>query len=155
MQRRGNREIETGKTKNSYRTLKLSLIMVFKMFILKCYYIKKYGDSDFDYFVFGGKTPLSPTSIRRHKTNACVNRNIFEIKTHEFRHTYATRKIKMRVPINKVSKNLGHSSIAITLDIYVHNEKKEKPMLSSHVKFFETITQNFKKFLQSIITHYV
>jgi integrase len=91
-----------------------------------------------------GKTPLSPTSIRRYKTNACVNRNIFEIKTHEFRHSDATRKIKMHVPINKVSKNLGHSSIVITLDIYVHNEKKEKQMLFSNVKF-----------LQSIITHYV
>ncbi len=134
MQRRGKREIDTGKTKNSYRTLKLSLIMLFKIFILKCYYIKKYGDSDYDYFVFGGKTPLSPTSIRRHKTNACLNRNIFEIKTHEFRHSYATRKIKMHVPIETVFKNLGHSSIAITLDIYVHNEKKEKQLLFSECR---------------------
>jgi integrase len=61
----------------------------------------------------------------------------------------------MHVPIGIVSKNLGHSSIAITLDIYVHNEKKEKQLLFSRVKFFETIRQNFKKFLQSIITHYV
>lgn len=33
MQRHGKREIDTGKTKNSYRTLKLSLVMVFKMLL--------------------------------------------------------------------------------------------------------------------------
>ena len=78
-----------------------------------------------DYFIFGGISPLSPTSIKRHKHNACVSSNVREIKTHEFRHSYATRKIKCKVPVEKVSKLLGHSSISITLDIYVHNEKKK------------------------------
>lgn len=152
--RRGEREICTPKTKNSYRILKIHLIMRFKLFILQCYYIKKYGDNDFDYFIFGGKKPLSPTSIRRNKHNACVNRNIREITIHEFRHSCATRKIRLGIPVRKVSRDLGHSSIAITLDIYVH-EKKEKTNLLEKCNFFKTLTQNFKKILQSIITHYV
>jgi len=150
--RRGNREIDTPKTKNSYRTLKIKSVMLFEFFILKCYYSKMYGEFSDDYFIFGGKNPLSPTSIKRHKHYACVNRSIREIKTHEFRHSYATRMIRKGVPIEKVSKSLGHSSISITLDIYVHHEKKEKISLFLKYNFFKTITQNFKKLLQSIIT---
>jgi len=104
--RRGKREIDTPKTKNSFRTLKLSFSMMFKIFILKCFYIKNYGDSDYDYFIFGGKSPLSPTSIKRYKHKACESRNIREIKTHDFHHSYATRMVK-RLPIEVLSKRLG------------------------------------------------
>lgn len=45
---------------------------------------------------------------------------MYEITQHEFRHSYATRMISMRKPINKVSKNMGHSTISMTLDIYTH-----------------------------------
>ena len=38
--------------------------------------------------------------------------------------------------IDKVSKYLGHSSVAITLDVYVHNEKREWRSLSSKIDFF-------------------
>lgn len=122
--------------------------------ILKCAYIKKYG-SDLDFFIFGGKTPLSPTTIKRHKHKACTNRGIREITTHEFRHSCATRLIKKGMSMDKVSKLLGHSSIAITMDIYVHNEKRDWLSLLSKLDFFQTLNQNFKKILTSIITHFV
>lgn len=153
--RRGNREIDSPKTKNYDRILHLDLNTQFKLFILKCYYIKKYGSDSLDYFIFGGNTPLSPTSIIRHKHNSCLNRNVKEITTHEFRHSYATRMLKKNVPIEVISKNLGHSSISITLDIYVHNEKRDIKSPLSNFSFFKTITQNFKKVLQSIITLFV
>lgn len=40
---------------------------------------------------------------------------------HSLRHTFATRLIERGVPIKIVSELLGHSSTAITLDIYVHH----------------------------------
>lgn len=150
MRRRGKREIGTPKTKNSNRNLYLKISMRFKLFILRCMYVKKYGDSEYDYFIFGGKTPLSPTSIIRYKHNACLKVGIREITTHEFRHSYATRMIRKKKPIDIVSKSLGHSSVAITLDIYVHNEKRQTRCLFSH-----TLKQNFNKFMLSIITRFV
>ncbi len=59
------------------------------------------------------------------------------------------------IKIDKVSKYLGHSSVAITLDVYVHNKKREWRSLSSKIDFLNTITQNFKKIIQSIITHFI
>lgn len=155
IQRRGKRAIDTPKTANSVRDLKLSLLMRFKLLILKCYYLKKYGYDSLDYFVFGGLKPLSPTSIKRYKHKACINSNIREIKVHEFRHSCATRMIKKGIPVEKVSKFLGHSSISITLDYYVHHEKKKDYSFFSRLDFFHTINQNCKKIISSIITHFV
>ncbi len=39
---------------------------------------------------------------------------------HDRRHTYASTLLKAGVEITGVSKLLGHSSIIITLDVYVH-----------------------------------
>jgi integrase/recombinase XerD len=39
---------------------------------------------------------------------------------HWYRHTYATRLLRMNTPIEVVSTLLGHSSIATTMDIYGH-----------------------------------
>ncbi len=148
--RRGNREINTPKTKNSDRIIKLNLIMYFKLLILKCMYVKNNTVCVNDYFIFGGKKPLSPTSINRYKHNACEKVCIKEITVHEFRHSYATRMIRKKKPIDIVSKSLGHSSVAITLDVYVHQEKRQTSCLFSH-----TLIQNFNKVLQSIITHFI
>ncbi len=42
------------------------------------------------------------------------------IGVHTLRHTYATTALLNGVPLHVVSRNLGHSSIAITADIYGH-----------------------------------
>ena len=155
MNRRDQREIDSPKTPNSDRYLVLGPCMRFKMLILKCFYTKVYGVECSDYFIFGGKKPLSPTSIKRYKHNACISSGIKEIKVHEFRHSYATRMINLGVPIHIVSKKLGHSSVSITLDIYFHNKKREIFSLFPRFDFFDTYTQNFKKIISSIITHFV
>lgn len=154
IQRRGKRLLDSPKTANSDRFLCLGFILRLELFILSCFYQKKYGDDYFDYFIFGGKKPLSPTSIKRYKHYACLRSHIFEITTHEFRHSYATRMIKKGVSIDKVSKYLGHSSVSITLDVYVHNEKKDQSLLFS-LEFFNNLSQIFKKFFKSIITRFI
>jgi integrase len=44
----------------------------------------------------------------------------FDFDPHWCRHTYATRLLRRKTPIEVVSKLLGHSSIATTSDIYGH-----------------------------------
>jgi len=116
LQRKGKRELDTPKNQSSIRTIKISLLMMFRIWLLKKYY----GNYNYDYYIFGGSKPLAPTTIDRYKKNACIKANIFTITQHEFRHSYATRMINKRKPINKVSKSMGHSSISMTLDIYTH-----------------------------------
>lgn len=155
IERRGKRNIDLPKTKNSIRNIKISYLLVFKIFVLKCIYLNNFCDYSDDYFIFGGKKPLSPTSLNRHKHNACLKSNLKEITNHEFRHSYATRMIKKGVPIDVISKNMGHSSVSITLDVYVHKEKKRNNSLFPRLIFFIHLHKTLKKISQSIITYFI
>lgn len=51
-----------------------------------------------------------------------------DLSPHDLRHTYATLALRRRVPVEVVSKTLGHARVSITLDIYRHvldSERKE------------------------------
>lgn len=119
IQRKGNRELDTPKNQSSIRTIKINFLTIFRFMILKRMYLKKYG-SRVDYFIFGGIKPLAPTTIDRHKLNACNKANLKPITQHEFRHSYATRMIHKKTPIDIVSKSMGHSTISMTVDVYLH-----------------------------------
>ena len=119
IQRKGNRDLDTPKNQSSLRTIKINLLTIYRFKILKRMYIKKYGYS-IDYFIFGGIKPLSPTTIDRYKLNACNKANLNPITQHEFRHSYATRMIHKKTPIDKVSKSMGHSTVSMTVDVYLH-----------------------------------
>jgi len=123
LHRKGNRDLDTPKNQSSIRILKVKFPMLVSFYLLKRFYIRKFGLFSVDYFVFGGKKPLAPTTIDRIKENACKRAKTPYITQHEFRHSYATRKIHRKVPIDKVSRSLGHSKVSTTLDYYLHQEK--------------------------------
>ena len=100
--------------------------MLFRIWLLKKYYIKKYGCFRVDYFIFGGLNPLAPTTIDRYKKKAYTKAKLPSITQHEFRHSYATRNIHKKVPIDIVSRSMGHSKVSTTLDFYLHKEKNTK-----------------------------
>ena len=124
IQRRGKRELDTPKNQSSVRTLNISILMKIRILRLKHRYEKEYGSFNSEFFVFGGKKPLSTSTIDRHKKMACKKAHIFEITQHEFRHSYATRMIHKHVPIDKVSRSMGHSKVSMTCDKYLHEEKR-------------------------------
>lgn len=123
LQRKGERLLDTPKNNSSIRCFKISLLCMFRFWLLKKYYLKVYGYFSKDYFIFGGLKPLAPTTIDRYKKVAYLNAKLPNITQHEFRHSYATRKIHKKVPIDKVSRSMGHSKVSTTLDIYLHQEK--------------------------------
>jgi integrase len=48
------------------------------------------------------------------------------IRFHDLRHTFATLQLKAKTPAKTVSTMLGHSTIAITLDTYTHDDLEEQ-----------------------------
>jgi len=150
--RHGKREFDTPKTRSSLRKILLDKKLVKELLELK----KIYGDND-DYFIFGGKNPLSPTSIDRYKLKACKKVNIRPITQHQFRHSHATLLLHKGIVINEVSRRLGHSKTSITLNTYTHtNLEQEKRVIktlnSMRFNFFNTINHDFKNFI-SILKH--
>ncbi|MGN1342164.1 MAG: tyrosine-type recombinase/integrase [Bacilli bacterium] len=157
IERRGNRDICTTKNVYSVRNVVLCKKVMKCILELKKYYIVKYGKFSNDYFIFGGVKPLSGTSIDRYKLKACEKSNIRPITQHQFRHSYATYLISSGIPINTVSKLLGHSSVDTTARIYVHQdltqEKRVLNTLDSHTFSFDSLVRNFKRKL-SILKHF-
>jgi integrase len=78
--------------------------------------------SDQDY-VFTTRTgrPLSAGNVHRSLRRLGKAAHIPEPFTpHDLRHTYATMMLEMDVHLTIVQKQLGHSSIRVTSDIYSH-----------------------------------
>ena len=128
--RKGKRELDTPKNQSSIRIIKISFLMLARIWLLKKYYIKTYGEISSDYFIFGGPKPLAPTTIDRYKEKAYTKAKLPSITQHEFRHSYATRRIHKKVPVDIVSRSMGHSKVSTTLDIYLHQEKNTHNVFS-------------------------
>ena len=73
-----------------------------------------------DWFIFGGYKQLPHQSILRISQQYMLKAGLPVIRIHDFRHSHASYLIEAGVNIYKISRRLGHSSIAITLDRYGH-----------------------------------
>ena len=63
-----------------------------------------------------------------------------DINYHALRHTFATRCVEAGFDIKSLSEILGHSSVKITLDKYVHSSMEQKRL-------------NMERLQQSIAIH--
>ena len=76
-------------------------------------------------------------NLRKQVFYKCLEKaGLRRIRIHDLRHTYATLRISKGDNILDVSKQLGHKSIKITLDIYTHwmpgGKKSEVDELDGH-----------------------
>jgi integrase len=65
-------------------------------------------------------TPLDPSEFTRHFHQVLQQGGLPSIRLHDARHTFATLLLELGESPKTVQTMLGHSSIAITLDIYSH-----------------------------------
>jgi integrase len=63
------------------------------------------------------------------------------IRLHDLRHTYATLQRKDGVPIEAISKALGHTTEIVTLTIYDHWEGESRATADT----FDTILENISR----------
>ncbi len=63
-------------------------------------------------------TPLDPSNVLRAFQAACVSAGIGSRRFHALRHSAATLMLASGVPLEVVSRTLGHAGLAITADLY-------------------------------------
>lgn len=79
-------------------------------------------------YVFGGDKPLDPRTMQNHYKRILKEAGITYKNFHTLRHTYATNCIEGGTDVKSLSEMLGHSSIKITLNYYVHPSMDTKRM---------------------------
>lgn len=131
----GSRYIGTPKTKSSIRNIEIDKFLNRDLLKLKKYYQNKYKDYEYDYFIFGGKKPLSTSTLNRRKKEACLKANLKEIRLHDFRHSHATFLLENKMYIKEVSRRLGHSNTSTTLNIYTHTSKRQEKKVIKTLNF--------------------
>jgi integrase len=88
----------------------------------KAEYLEK-GSNEIPDWVFsnGEGNPLDYYNLKRRHFEKCLDHaKLRRIRFHDLRHTYATLLLMAGESPAYVSKQLGHSSIKITVDVYCH-----------------------------------
>ncbi len=112
------------KTKYGYRTIKMT-VTVFD--ILKGIHdgksnVREWTPEEFRNLVFINRTgfPSKNSTYDAALVKRCEKAGIKKISMHDLRHTFATRFVEASNNYKYLSVMLGHSSIKITMDLYVH-----------------------------------
>lgn len=63
---------------------------------------------------------LTPDQVRRSLLRALKAAGLPRIRPHDLRHTHASLLLRLHTPMKVVQERLGHSTFAITADIYSH-----------------------------------
>lgn len=117
---KGDNGFNSPKTKKSIRKFKIDFKLRVEIYLLKRYYSKNFEDFNNDFFIFGGKESLAPTTIARIKNKACKKAHVKQIRIHDFRHSHISLLISCGVPIPAICERVGHKDVKTTLNIYAH-----------------------------------
>lgn len=90
--------------------------------------IKKYQPSNIEdkYFLTGNINYIEPRTMQNKFKKYLDEAGIESINFHALRHTFATRAIESGIDVKSVSEILGHSTVKMTLEKYVHITMEEK-----------------------------
>src|SRR5215207_11418080 len=64
--------------------------------------------------------PYDPSAVTKTFTALVEDAGLHRVRLHDLRHGAASLMLSAGIPVEVVSKRLGHSSIGITLDTYSH-----------------------------------
>jgi integrase len=71
-------------------------------------------------------TPILPRNLARHYERLLHHAGLPQRRVHDLRHTFATLMFRRGLDVVKVSRILGHASVQITIDTYIHWLPKER-----------------------------
>ncbi len=93
-------------------------------------YLKIRKNSEYDnLFISNSKTPMTQGTLSRtlkviaRRSGHFTEEEIKRLHNHTLRHSFCTNAIESNVPIEVVSKVMGHSNTNVTYNIYLHQSK--------------------------------
>ncbi|MBQ1734545.1 MAG: site-specific integrase, partial [Lachnospiraceae bacterium] len=97
---------------------------------------KMLASSDYVFAAPRNGSFLNPRTLQYHFRSLLEKEGLPLVKFHALRHTFATRWIECGMDVKMLSEVLGHGSVQITLDIYVHSSDQRKREAIEKIELF-------------------
>lgn len=134
----GKEVITSPKTVKSNRTITVPKEV---MTMVHLYYISNYGMSEKDRLFY-----ISANAFTKAFDRYIGLSGVKKIRIHDLRHSHASMLVNLGMPINMISKRLGHENIQTTLDVYTHlYESKEKELEDKMNEIFPKMNNTMLK----------
>lgn len=117
---KGKDYVQPTKTEGSRRTLAVpEFVLEDIKRLIDEHHSKEYETSD--YLVQDGfGAPMTPTALTQRIFQIEERENLPSVSLHDLRHTFASMLNNANIDIAMISRELGHSNISTTLNIYTH-----------------------------------
>ncbi|MBE6149500.1 MAG: site-specific integrase [Firmicutes bacterium] len=113
-------EFSDTKTKDSYRIVPITKVLLNDLKMLYEQSKKEYYNFNDDFFVASDARPIADSTIYDRRTKLAEAANLKSIRLHDFRHSCASLLINNGANVTLVAKFLGHTKIEETLNTYSH-----------------------------------
>jgi DNA-binding transcriptional ArsR family regulator len=110
--------VDTPKTNSSVRVVPISSLLMG--------YMERIRSDGEKYVVTGTYEYLEPRTYRTYYNRFLRRNGISHVNFHGLRHTFATRCIEAGGDCKTISELLGHASVNMTLNLYVHPRMDQK-----------------------------
>ena len=97
--------------------------------------LEKFKDNADKYVLSGKYSPVEPRTVQYRFASVLKKANLPSVHYHSLRHAFATNCISLGFDVKTLSEILGHSSVEITLNRYVHSSLDRKRACMDMVKW--------------------
>lgn len=89
-------------------------------------FLLKFKGKPSEYVLTGTEKPIEPRAMQYRFRTILKNAKLPSVHFHALRHIFATNCIRLGFDVKALSELLGHSSVEITLNRYVHSSFDQK-----------------------------
>ncbi len=97
--------------------------------------LRKFANHGDNFILSGTDKPVEPRTMQYRFQRILKNVNLPSIHFHALRHMFASNAIRLGFDVKMLSEILGHSSVEITLNRYVHSSFSQKQEYMDRIKF--------------------
>ncbi len=89
-------------------------------------WLRQFCTQEEDFILSGNTKPIEPRTLQYRFSTVLKKANLPSVPFHSLRHLFATNCIKLGFDVKTLSEILGHASVEITLNRYVHSSLEQK-----------------------------
>lgn len=97
-------------------------------------FLHKFKDESENYVLTGEDKPVEPRTMQYRFAKVLKNAKLPSVHFHALRHIFASSCIRLGFDVKALSELLGHSSVEITLNRYVHSSFEQKKEYMKRIK---------------------